>query len=123
MKEQIFAALAAHTAWKERLYKAIDSGIIDPPPSVIELDNACVFGKWLYGNEIPAAIKLTAQYEAVRQIHAQFHKLTAQIALLAVTGNKEKAKELLSDGSEYIQLSDRLRSALLDLARVSQTLM
>lgn len=54
----------------------------------------------------------------MRQIHAQFHKLTSQIALLAVTGNKEKAKELLSDGSEYIRLSDQLCSALLDLARV-----
>lgn len=118
MREQIFAALTAHTAWKERLYKAIDSGIVDPPPSVIELDNVCVFGKWLYGDDIPAPVKQTPQYEAVRQIHARFHRLTAQIALLAVTGNKEKAKELLSDGSEYIKLSDQLRSALLDLARV-----
>ncbi|MFN3361990.1 MAG: CZB domain-containing protein [Pseudanabaenaceae cyanobacterium] len=63
MKEQIFTALIAHTAWKERLHKAIDSGIVDLPPSVIELDNVCVFGKWLYGDDIPLpSMKLCVKF-------------------------------------------------------------
>jgi hypothetical protein len=118
MKEQIFAALTAHTAWKQRLAQAIDSDIIDPPPSVIAEDNLCVFGKWLYGEEIPVHVKQLSEYEEVRQIHAQFHKFTAQIAMLAMVGEKEKARLMLEDGSEYLKLSDRLRSALIALARV-----
>jgi len=119
MKEQIFAALTAHTAWKQKLYQAIDSTIIDPPPSIIAKDNVCVFGKWLYSDEIPASIKQLPEYEEVRQIHAQFHKLTSEIAMLAVLGEKEKAKLSLAEGSKYLELSDQLRSALLKLARVS----
>jgi hypothetical protein len=118
MKEQIFAALTAHTAWKQRLDQAIDAGIIDPSPSIIAKDNVCVFGKWLYGESIPISIKQSPEYEDVRQIHAEFHKLTSEIAMLAVVGEKEKAKLSLAEGSEYLRLSDRLRSALLRLARV-----
>jgi hypothetical protein len=91
---------------------------IDPPPSVIAEDNLCVFGKWLYGEEIPVHVKQSSEYEEVRQIHAQFHKFTAQIAMLAMVGEKEKARLMLEDGSEYLKLSDRLRSALIALARV-----
>jgi hypothetical protein len=101
MKEQIFAALTAHPAWKQRLYQAIDAGLIDPPPAVIAQDNVCVFGKWLYGTSIPEQVRRSPEYEEVRQIHAQFHKLTSEIALLAVVGEKEKAKLALEDGSEY----------------------
>lgn len=119
MKEQIFAALTAHTAWKQRLDQAIDAGIIDPHPSVIAKDNVCVFGRWLYGDEIPGAIKQLPQYEEVREIHAQFHQLTSEIAMLAVVGEKAKAKLRLADGSDYLKLSDRLRTALLRLAQVS----
>jgi hypothetical protein len=79
----------------------------------------CVFGKWLYGTSIPEQVRRSPEYEEVRQIHAQFHKLTSEIALLAVVGEKEKAKLALEDGSEYSRLSDRLRSALLQLARLS----
>ncbi len=118
MQAKIFAALTAHTAWKQKLAQAIDAGIIDPPPSVIAEDNLCVFGKWLYGEEIPIHVKQLPEYEEVRQIHAQFHKLTSQIAMLALVGEKEKAKLMLEDGSEYLELSDRLRSALLALARI-----
>jgi len=72
MKEKIFAALTAHTAWKQRLAQAIDAGIIDPPPSVIAEDNLCVFGKWLYGEEISIYVKQLPEYEEVRQIHAHY---------------------------------------------------
>ncbi|MCA1903547.1 MAG: CZB domain-containing protein [Cyanobacteria bacterium KgW148] len=112
------AALIAHTAWKQRLDQAIDAGIIDPPPSVIALDNQCVFGKWLYSETIPTSVKQLSEYQEVRSIHAQFHKLTAEIAMLAVTGDKAKAKAALAEESDYAQLSDKLKSALLSLARV-----
>ncbi len=112
------AALIAHTAWKQRLDQAIDAGIIDPPPSVIALDNQCVFGKWLYGETIPDFVKQLPEYQEVKNIHAQFHKLTSEIAMLAVTGEKAKAKLALAEESAYAKLSDKLRSSLLSLARV-----
>ncbi len=99
MKEQIFAALTAYTPWKQKLAQSIDTGIIS--------------------EDIPRHIKQLSEYEEVRQVHAQFHKFTSQIIMLAMLGEKEKAKLLLEDGSEYLQLSDRLRSALLALAKIS----
>ncbi|MFN3926249.1 MAG: CZB domain-containing protein [Pseudanabaenaceae cyanobacterium] len=104
--------------WLPILQQAIESSIIDPPPEIIEKDNQCVFGKWLYSEEIPPSIKASPQYEKVRVTHAQFHRVTAEIATLALIGEKEKAKEKLSENSLYTQLSDELRLRLLELARV-----
>ena len=42
--------IAAHGLWKYRLHEAITSGHSSFDPAVVELDNRCPFGQWLYGD-------------------------------------------------------------------------
>ncbi len=113
MKTVLIEALSAHIAWKEKLREAIDVGIIDPPSAKIREDNLCAFGKWLYSSDISDEVKASPYYENTRKIHAEFHKVASEVAMLAEIGEKEKAREMMSLAQPYPIQSYNIRCAIL----------
>ncbi len=88
-------AIAAHSNWKARLRSAISSGTSEFSPSQVRVDNACEFGKWLYGTELSAADKKSEGYRTVKQLHAQFHAEAGKVLEAALSGDKQAAEESL----------------------------
>ena len=111
--KEIELAMSAHGAWKTRLKNAITSGKLDAPINVIESDNQCVFGKWLYGPTLTASEKTTATYAEIKRLHAEFHKCAARVAELAAEGKKAEAMGILEGNGLYSTVSGKLMLALM----------
>ncbi|MCS6809324.1 MAG: CZB domain-containing protein [Bacteroidota bacterium] len=113
LTDQITAAIAAHGMWKQRLRNAIATGATDISLETIRADNQCVFGKWLYSDTIPQHVKNGEDYQAVLRLHAEFHKVAARVAELAVAGNKVEAEGLMQLGGEFTLASSKLTQAMM----------
>jgi hypothetical protein len=109
---EINKAMTAHALWKERLLSAIDSGDSGYSPAIIAKDDHCEFGQWLYGPSVSEADRQNPYYGSVRQLHADFHKATAEIMLYALAGKKGMAHKMLGTGSHYASLSGELMRTL-----------
>lgn len=113
MRTVLFDALTAHVAWKEKLRKAIDSGIIDPPPAKISQDNLCAFGKWLYSPDLAHEVKASAHYQSIVKTHAAFHRAASEVAMLAEVGEKEKAREMMLVGQHFMLHANSIRREIM----------
>jgi methyl-accepting chemotaxis protein len=111
-REMLTAAVAAHSAWTARLRTAIDNRALDAPVATIRADNQCQFGKWLYGEQLSATEKATANYREVKQLHAQFHEAASRVAQFAISGQSEAAREAMNPAGEYSRISSTLTAAL-----------
>jgi methyl-accepting chemotaxis protein len=105
-KEAIDSALNSHSLWKERLQEAITKGQSEFQVTVVKRDNACQFGKWLYG--IPEEEKSSQEYKNIRSLHAEFHRIAGEILELALNGDTEEALNKLESGGSYQRISGRL---------------
>ena len=104
-------AIAAHSSWKARLRSAIGGGTSEFSPSQVKLDNACEFGKWLYGAELSPAEKQSEHYRTVKPVHAQFHAEAARVREAALSGHKEAAEQSLGIGGKCAKLATDLTQA------------
>ena len=111
-KEAIDSALNQHELWKERLKEAIKTGQSEFQVIVVKRDNACKFGKWLYG--ISDAEKSHREYKNIRDLHAEFHRIAGEILDLALKGDKDEALKRLEQGGNYQRISSRLVFVLND---------
>jgi len=109
-KESIDAALSAHSLWKKRLQDAIAKGSSEFKPQAVSTDNACEFGKWLYS--LPASDTQSSDYQTVKTLHANFHRITGGILQLAVSGKEQEAIAKLGSGGEYSSATGKLVLAL-----------
>ncbi len=114
VEEQITAAIAAHAMWKQRLRIAIQTGATDISVETIRVDNQCVFGKWLYSDSIPPRVKQSPEYQKVLKLHADFHKVAARVAELAISGRAAEAETLMKVNGEYAIASAQLTQAMTD---------
>jgi hypothetical protein len=108
--KMIDKALLAHKEWKIRLESAIQTGQSDFNPVVVKTDNACEFGKWLYG--LSSVDKSAMDFKTIKDLHAEFHKIAGDILQLAVSGQREEALKKLSFGGFYGVASSNLSTAL-----------
>ncbi len=108
---EITEAINCHIAWKRRLRLAVETGGTDVPVDEVAGDTACAFGQWLHGPDFAEADK-NAEYELVRQLHAQFHRVAAATLQLALNGKKAEAERSLGVGGLYAHASSRLTKAL-----------
>lgn len=115
MQEQIKKAIGAHGLWKTRLQAAIESGTSEATPAAISADDACDFGKWLYGD--PGLRKADGHFEKVRKLHAEFHTEVGRVLSVAVAGKRVEALKLLDAGSAFARLSGELTREMLDWSR------
>lgn len=109
-KETIDAALSAHAQWKKRLQEAISTGKSEFQADEVKKDNGCQFGKWLYA--VTGDIVKSEDYIKVKSLHAEFHKVAAEILEFALTGKKEEALKKLQPGGGYGSISGKLVIAL-----------
>jgi hypothetical protein len=110
----ITEAIASHGMWKQRLRQAIDTGAMDDATvESIKPDNLCAFGKWLYGNDLSAADKQSPHYLKVRDLHAEFHRVAAGVAALALEEKKQEANEQMSAGGAFATASSALTMAMI----------
>ncbi|MDD5585740.1 MAG: CZB domain-containing protein [Alphaproteobacteria bacterium] len=109
MVNQIDAAIESHKSWKARLAGAIECGTCDDKPGDIVMDQSCVFGQWLYGDDIPVGEKSGTSYEKVKTWHALFHKEAGYVVELIRQGKIDEAKlALREEGQRYYQASSVL---------------
>jgi methyl-accepting chemotaxis protein len=111
LDDEITKAIGAHGVWKMRLRSAIDSGKSDADAVEVAKDNVCAFGQWLYGSTIPAAAHASADYTAVRKLHADFHKCAAKVLDCVTHGHKAQADVLMH--GEYTKVSGDLTAAMM----------
>lgn len=108
--DEINNAIGAHGLWKTRLKHSITYTKSDFPVEQVSQDNLCEFGKWLYS--CGPEEKKSAEWLAVRDLHAKFHRSAGQVLDLALQGKKKEAEEVLS-GGEFAKVSGELNSALM----------
>jgi methyl-accepting chemotaxis protein len=111
---KIQKAIGAHGMWKTRLKAIIDSGKCEIPIESIRLDDQCDFGMWLHGSTLSLQDKTTANYTKVKALHAEFHKMAASVAALAISGKAAEAKKLLNPGGAYAETSAKLTMAMME---------
>jgi hypothetical protein len=116
-RQAIDQAVGAHGIWKSRLRTTIARGTSEIPVSTIRADDQCVFGKWLFGQQLSEADRATANYRTVLDLHAKFHETAARVVELALAGNKEEAEALLN--GEFTDASFLLTSAMMDWKQAS----
>ena len=114
-KAEIQQAIAAHGMWKVRLKQALRSGIADQEPATVRLDDQCVFGKWLRGCD--AALQRTPFHAAVRQLHAEFHKVSAEVYTHLKAGRRADAEALLAPHGAWTEASVRLTAKMVEWQR------
>lgn len=110
-RQEINNAISEHAMWKLNLQALIKSGKFDAPVGECK-DSECDFGKWFYGATITPRQKASPHYKQVKQLHAQFHQVAAEVARLALDGEKEEAEKLMSFEGEYTTISNSLIEAL-----------
>ncbi|CAK0764524.1 hypothetical protein WCLP8_360004 [uncultured Gammaproteobacteria bacterium] len=111
LKERISYAISCHSAWKTRLRLAIEAGAGGLVVEDIVQDDRCAFGQWLHGPDF-AQIGDDSDYQLVLYLHAQFHKVAAEIYALAKSGNVVAAKRAMGAGGAFAAISLRLVKSL-----------
>jgi hypothetical protein len=111
-KSQIDAALSAHAQWRNRLNEAIEKGTSEFQVDTVKVDNACQFGKWLYG--LPPSDQNSEEAKKIKELHAAFHKVAAETLSMALSGKKEEANKSMQLGGNYNRASGKLVLALTD---------
>lgn len=93
-------AIAAHEKWKETLKALLEktqSNMIKLNPDLIEQDNRCVLGKWLYSIDNEKYLEIPT-FASVQIIHAQFHKCAAEVVRKFYEGNTKEAEIIFKIG-------------------------
>ena len=114
--DQVRAAISAHELWKQRLQVIIDSGHSEIHVQTVHRDDLCALGKWL-NDEAPEVPESGLRLQAVRDLHAAFHRSAAEVLALAVNRERAAASAALAEGSEYQRCSDALLQQLADWHR------
>ena len=107
--QEIEAAIGAHGMWKNKLKSVIATRQTDIPVTTIATDNSCKFGKWLYS--LSVAEKSTPQFQNIKDLHAQFHRVAGKVAKLGVEGHNIQAEALIS--GEFNEISSKLTQSMM----------
>lgn len=109
--ESLDQAIAVHAKWKYRLMEVIDTQKSQWRVGDVRTDDCCDFGKWLAA--LPLSQRLSEHSKRVRSLHAEFHRLAAEVLELALAGRKEEATAAMALGSRFAHVSSSLTMAVL----------
>lgn len=103
-------AIKAHAEWKIKLGSYLKKPDGSLNPSVVEKDNQCELGKWIYGEG--TKFRSLAEYTALKTDHAQFHQCAGAVIrkIDAKAGVSEDS--LLGMNSEYSKASGKVLRAI-----------
>jgi hypothetical protein len=101
--EAIDQALAAHGRWYIRLRCAIETGrtVFTPETSA---EGCCQLGRLLRED--------SGRYQALRQIHEDFHREVGRILSLALHGRRREARREFEANPDFMHLSTALRQEM-----------
>ncbi|HMV31036.1 MAG TPA: CZB domain-containing protein [Gemmatimonadales bacterium] len=114
-KAELQQAIAAHGMWKSRLKTALAQGATDQDVNVVRVDDACAFGKWL--KNCDASLKRAPFHDAVRLLHAEFHRRSAEVLTLVTSGKKADAERLLGPKGAWTEASVALTAKMMEWQR------
>jgi methyl-accepting chemotaxis protein len=109
-KEAIDSALISHSLWKLRLQGTIETGSSVFNIDIVKDDHACQLGQWLNGLSTEEACG--SDCIKIKELHAEFHKVAAEILELALNGNKEEALKKIEHEEGYVKITKELVRAL-----------
>jgi hypothetical protein len=117
------SAIQAHRLWKEKLRQAINQGHLEGyTKATVSSSHHCELGKnILDATMIPPALKETAEFKKVLEIHATFHTVAGEIFTLATAGKKEEATAMLA-GEKFMKTSMDTLQALRALCTKAQSM-
>ena len=98
---------AVHATIKAQLIKVIN-GEEEANPHIIKTDNNCIVGDWLYGPG--SEFEDLPEYQALKEIHAQFHVEAYNALILNKTGKTTEANDYISSGPFELQ-SQKMKAA------------
>jgi methyl-accepting chemotaxis protein len=105
--------IGTHVLWKKRLIALLDGTSQETlEPAAIGVDNKCALGKWIYGEG--HSYSDAASYDIVRTMHADFHRMAANVVALYQLGKNDEAEHLLHQ--DYSRLSEKLKHKILALS-------
>jgi hypothetical protein len=107
---EIKNVIGAHGNWKQRLWRAIETGNSDFTVEEYGADNHCDFGKWLYS--LSSDEKNSSRWLNIQQLHANFHIEAARLLELAAQGYQQEAQDAMLIGSDFARLSGQLTMAM-----------
>lgn len=102
-------AAAAHREWNTKLRMYIN-GSGELKADIVQKDNACALGTWIHGEGSKnASLK---EYEDLKQCHAEFHKIAADVVRLVDANQIDKAKAMIDAGGKFRELSMKIMGLL-----------
>jgi hypothetical protein len=101
VSKAIKKAIGSHGMWKIRLEQAIETQTSEFEVDFVRSCHNCEFGKWLDGDK--SELSKYDFYKTVYDMHKNVHIKTADVMELALSGQKEKATELLE--GDFMQSS------------------
>ncbi|MFZ1082842.1 MAG: CZB domain-containing protein [Candidatus Kryptoniota bacterium] len=111
-KEAIDEAVRDHSEWKKRLREAITIGRSEFKIWVVKQDNECQFGKWLHS--LSEEEMKSEDFQKVKTLHAEFHKVAGKVLEFALTGGKDAASKMMRQSGTYGDITGRFVLALND---------
>lgn len=101
------AAISAHIDWKMKLSKYLQNPDGSLEHSKVCLDNACMLGKWIYGDGLKHREGNPSLFDSVKLSHAEFHKTAGEVIRLINSGDSNKAERMLSPAGPYMTISEK----------------
>lgn len=99
------AAIKTHIDWKMKLSKYIENPDGSLVHSQVCLDNACLLGKWIYGDGQIHKRSHADLFEKVKVSHAAFHEAAGEIVRMVNQQKISEAKKLLGPSGVYLKVS------------------
>lgn len=103
-------AIRAHAVWLAELRRTLADAQRVPEVAAIRADDACEFGRWLYGPQLSDGERERGAYLAVLRLHAEFHELAAHVVELGASGRRLEAYTMLY--GDCVTLSGKLVIAM-----------
>jgi len=110
---ELMKAIGCHGQWKMKLRTAIGCGKLELSVETIRSSDACEFGNWL--RAVKEGDPSDGEFlPKIRALHAEFHKVAARVAELAVQGKQKEAEGILAEGGTFAKASSQLTEAIMD---------
>ncbi|MEK7992034.1 MAG: CZB domain-containing protein [Thiotrichaceae bacterium] len=103
LANEIYMLIVSHTKWKKRLQEMVNAGEGNFDSMLKEDSEFC---EWIKANT--EQFQGDSHYEAVSNLHHEFHRETEKIIQLAADSDKETASKAMDYGSDYERLSQLL---------------
>lgn len=108
-------AIVSHLKWKIRLHDFL-SGKGGKLDSATAADaRVCELGQWIDGEG--QRYQETPDYRDLKEKHAAFHRVAAEVLRLAESGDRAGAMALLANGREFSSASRGIVGAIMRLER------